>query len=415
MALPTRSLSFRVSPADNLSRVKKFVMRPAGRLELERDEPPDFDSMTIAQLRMRLTTRGCAISGLAPNQYAARLRSLWMEWKGIFGMIRTEEHRQEFREERTAMYAQIWQMSESRFEADRTRKSFSDLPGEIRNMVYGLALFDEPEGNYASASLWPITLVFRADGHYLQPKRTRAYQKCSSLQELRHDRTLSTMGMLAALNKQTRHEIRTFFWSRISVTIAVQSAQAVPPPMYFRYLIRFLKEIGRDGRDGRAALSDLRATNMSLKYESASPRHWQSLTKSLRQCLNLCELELCLSVDVLFGHATDHNALRTYFLHGKALNSPSLAGLFTFFQGFPRLRVLKLHTAPDRPGKPMAKRQESDDFLHFAFTGNREKRLVQEIRDQLQNLQGVQVEVISGREHVDDFEEWKKWQPGCAP
>jgi hypothetical protein len=76
MALPTRSLSFRVSPADNLSRVKKFVMRPAGRLELERDEPPDFDSMTIAQLRMRLTTRGCAISGLAPNQYAARLRSL---------------------------------------------------------------------------------------------------------------------------------------------------------------------------------------------------------------------------------------------------------------------------------------------------------------------------------------------------
>jgi hypothetical protein len=247
------------------------------------------------------------------------------------------------------MYARIWQMSESRFEADRTRKSFSDLPGEIRNMVYGLALFDEPEGNYASARLWPITLVFRADGHYLQPKRTRAYQKCSSLQELRHDRTLSTMGMLAALNKQTRHEIRTFFWSRISVTIAVQSAQAVPPPMYFRYLIKFLKEIGRDGR---AALSDLRATNMSLKYESASPRYWQSLTKSLRQCLNLCELELCLSVDVLFGHATDHNALRTYFLHGKALNSPSLAGLFTFFQGFPRLRVLKLHTAPDRPGRP---------------------------------------------------------------
>jgi hypothetical protein len=105
MAPPTPSLHRRNSQADKLSKVKKFVARPAGRAELEYDEPPNFDSMTIAQLHMRLTTCGCASSGLISSEYVDRLRSLWREWKEEFETIRTEERRQEFHEERTAMYA----------------------------------------------------------------------------------------------------------------------------------------------------------------------------------------------------------------------------------------------------------------------------------------------------------------------
>lgn len=106
--------------------------------------------MTIAQLRMRLTTRGCSISELAPHQYADRCRGLWKEWKEEFEAIRTEEVVEKFREVRTTMYSRTRQMFRSFHELDPTRKSFLDLAGEVLNMVYQFALFEEPADDYAS-------------------------------------------------------------------------------------------------------------------------------------------------------------------------------------------------------------------------------------------------------------------------
>jgi hypothetical protein len=152
----------------------------------------------------------------------------------------------------------------------------------------------------------------------------------------------------------------------------------------------------------------------SLYYDKDS-QYFQGLNQYLQQCPNLRGLEICFSVDVLLSGSADPNALQAYFLHGQSFISPSLVGLMTFFRGFPNLRVLKVHTAPDRPSKIMARRENgNDDFLRYAFTGSCEARLVREIRKELQHLPNMRVEVISGREHVHGYEEWKQWQSGCT-
>lgn len=220
----------------------------------------------------------------------------------------------------------------------------------------------------------------------LQPKGSQAYLDLTSLEKFRHDRTLSTASMLAALSKQMRQEVRTSSWSQISVTVDVQlPGQAVYGPTYFRLLTAFLLTIGRNGR---AALTKLKMIGTSLRYEYESPRRFGALKHNLQQCSNLRELELCLSIDVLLGDSSDLDALQAYSLGSKALSSPSLNGIVGFFQGFHNLRLLKLHTAPDRRSNIVARRQRDDeDFFQFAFTGNREKRLIQEIRDQLRSLE----------------------------
>jgi hypothetical protein len=395
---------------DRRAAVNKFIARKAGREELEQDRPPDFHNLTIAQLRMRLTIRGCPIAGIPTSEYADRLRILWVSWKAEFDAIKDDERKEDFRQARKALYLRTRQMFASSYKADPARKSFLDLPGEIRNMVYRYVLFENPAGEYASTENWTITLD--RETHQLRPNQSSAYLNCSSVEELRYDRTVSTKGMLAALNKQLRHEIRTFFWSQVKVTTeAALTRIGLLGPKYSSHLAAFLQTIGRDGR---AALTSFKMLGALLKYDYCNPRPFAVLKQYLQQCGNLRELEVCLPVENLFAQPPELGALQAYFLHGEPLNSPSLSGLVNFFQGFSELRSLKLHTAPERPSSNMSRRQRySSDFLHFAFTGNREKRLVDEIRDQLRVLDNVEIEVISGREHIDDFEEWQKWQPGC--
>ena len=387
------------------TKVEKFVATKSGREELEQASPPDYDSMNRAQLRIRLTLRGEKLVG--PNErrnYASQLRKLWVSWKGTYEEMKTAERKERFQRERKALYARSGAMSAGTFKAEPGRKSFLDLPGEIRNMVYDLALFGSSEDEYASAGDWTITY----NGKRFHPPRSPAYLEGASLGELKYDRTVSTVMMLAALDKQIRQEARTYFWSRIGVTLDSMLDPFGYRKRYLQLLEIFLQKLGAEGR---GAISKLNMVGTTLKFEYGKYQRLGRVLQSLRNCTNLRVLALCLTVDTLFGPA-DQIALKKYLLHGEAFDSPSLNNFVGVLRFLPRLRSLKLHMAPDRPRDIVAQREKEDDFLYYAFTGSREKRLLQKISDKLASLQGVRLEFIGGREHIDNYEEWLSWRPG---
>ena len=95
-------------------------------------------------------------------------------------------------------------MFASNYKEDTSRKTFLDLPREIRNMIYEWALFDP--GNCSIRKL-----------NFLRDKRqllmwSREFHKWDYHDEL----TIATLRLLGATNKQIRREARALFWAKLN-------------------------------------------------------------------------------------------------------------------------------------------------------------------------------------------------------
>jgi hypothetical protein len=105
-------------------------------------------------------------------------------------------------------------MFASQYKEDATRKTFLDLPSEIRNMIYELALVENPQAATGSDKLhWELNIV-RAEGK-LQPWHHHFFRSSSYPHEL----VMATLLMLGAVNKQIRNEARSLFWAKSEFVI----------------------------------------------------------------------------------------------------------------------------------------------------------------------------------------------------
>jgi hypothetical protein len=111
-----------------------------------------------------------------------------------------------------------------------------DLPPDIRNKTYALALLDSGEEHMKFETVGPEGRILPFD---------RGYQ----VMQLRDEMTIATLDMLDAMNSQIRTEARRLFWAKLSFEWAAGEA-----PQH-EALRRFLMIIGSDGR---AAIPEIR-------------------------------------------------------------------------------------------------------------------------------------------------------------
>ncbi|KAF2023790.1 hypothetical protein EK21DRAFT_94621 [Setomelanomma holmii] len=280
-----------------------------------------------------------------------------------------EERRALFLLQRQALFARRSLMLTSTYQANPKCFWFLALPSEIRNTIYKIAIFEDPEGEYVSAGDW--TLTWDRIRCRLYPLRSPEYLKYSDLNELRQDLTISMVNMLAALNKQTRAEVRTLFCSSVQVTLTLPNGP-------YRGLSRH-------------------------PWSHGQRRYIDTLVQVLPEWKSLRDLELCTSVDTLFG-PNDHAALQIFFLPAKQLDNPSLNNLVSALQQLPSLESLKIHMEIN--GSTTSKTDGNlPDFYRFAFTGMREGLLRCEIARKLGSLE-AKVKDTQGRDYIEGYKEW---------
>lgn len=110
--------------------------------------------------------------------------------------------------------ARKMQMLCSQFKADPKRTSFSDLPWELREMIYKHAIFSAEKGHLNVAwRPWKVFYNANNDSFVVSGIVSRYESPTSSIAKgvLRF---LSMMDMLSATNKQIREESRAIFFGR---------------------------------------------------------------------------------------------------------------------------------------------------------------------------------------------------------
>ncbi|KAI4635113.1 uncharacterized protein J4E87_000062 [Alternaria ethzedia] len=249
---------------------------------LEADDMPNYAAMSYAELREEMKSRGMFKGGKKQRMISVL--------EDQFRYMRTEHRKNPFRQAEIDLRERPEMMLTSDFKSDPSRISFMDLPGEIRNMIYDLALFEPAESDFEQAGDWQINAV--GDTFFLP--RSEAYWSELDLTTLRGDRTLSVLHVLGALDKQIRKEVQTFFWAHVHVTITVKySGQA-----YYYVVRRFLEKIGPLGR---TALAGLTVHRRRKDYSQAQHQDFQALMVLLRDCKTLRTLDLSLPIHMVMG------------------------------------------------------------------------------------------------------------------
>jgi hypothetical protein len=326
-------------------------------------------------------------------------------------------------------------MLTSKVKRDPSRDSFTVFPLEIRNMIYHLALFDPPpeevrlremisigSDGRQHITLYPDQCVqtpsgvgrleARGDHHVAGDlkincyngrfsfTRSRLHYRSVNYAELRVDRTISTLHVIGALNKQVRQEVQTFFWAR--TRILLHFARLTSACVGTR---QFLEKIGPLGRSSLAGL------DVDQSLEDSRHQDYQDMIPELQKCKNLQDLTLFLPIKTILGSA-DRNAMEDFLLRGKPLDSPSMNGLVKALHSMPRLRFVRLHTVHlkvyrHRDGSHHF--GSNDSFADFAFSGAREALLVQELRTLLRAhpREDAHFEVTGTQQHTLDYEEWR--------
>ncbi|KAH6862780.1 hypothetical protein B0T12DRAFT_497669 [Alternaria alternata] len=338
---------------------------------LEVNHMPDFWSMKNVDLQkamkvLKLVGNGNKAFMVDKLEHHSR-KMRWRHQKQLW------DQAQSFIRERPEL------MLTSKVKSEPSRKCFMDLPPEIRDMIYELALFDPPYitpnsvtgrgagDDHHSAGVLKITGKITGDAGRFSPVRSWDYT-LMHLAELRVDRTISVLHVVGALNKQIRQEVQGFFWSHTRVQL--QFGQ--PGPLFFGIY--------------RIATDD-------------QHQNYRAMIKLLGECSML-------------GSA-DRNAIRGFFLRDQPLNSPSVKSLVDVLGKTPTLRSVQLHMMFSRNGKFHCF-DHDDMFAKFTFSGAREALLVQELRKRVTACprhQDARFEVISTRKKTLDYEEWKKLTP----
>jgi hypothetical protein len=96
-------------------------------------------------------------------------------------------------------------MPASAYVADARRKSFMDLPGETRKLIYGYAVF----GNRSED--WGIM----TSGDRLTCARPQSSDYGPSSRRFNIAFRTSMYGMFCAMRKLVRHEVRAYFWKHL--------------------------------------------------------------------------------------------------------------------------------------------------------------------------------------------------------
>jgi hypothetical protein len=130
--------------------------------------------------------------------------------KPLHHTMRANHPTMHFRNAKSALCARLTLMLQNKMPENASCISFTDLPAEIHDMIYHLALFEPLQGEYAETGKWTLSTKEMRHGRF-PPVRSQAYEKELVLAELRQDRTLSVLKTLGTMNKQIRREVQAFF------------------------------------------------------------------------------------------------------------------------------------------------------------------------------------------------------------
>ena len=351
---------------------------------LEVDDMPNYAAMSYSELREEMKSRGMFQGGEKQRMINMLERQ--------FREMHMEHTRRPVRQAKRRLREHPEMMLTSEFKRDPSRISFTDLPGEIRNMIYDLALFEPLSGDFAQAGNWEMT----ASSGRLFLSRYRTYHLELDLGELRYDRTISALHVVGALDKQIRKEVQTFFWAQTHITIVLENYH---PQGYCSVVRRFLERIGPLGR---SALAGFTAQARYTDYAGAQHHNYQTMLALLRECKNLRTLDMWLPMHMVMG-SPDRTAMEQFFLHGQPLVSPSVEALVGALHSIPQLGFVRLHTEHTDNVRHYL---HHNDFDVFALTGVREERLVQEVCRRLQGRRDVEFNIVGSMNQVESYEEW---------
>lgn len=192
-------------------------------------------------------------------------------------------------------------MFRSAFREDSSLKSLHDLPGEIRNMIYRLALFGQDP---------KPTLLIKMNDHR---KKIIHYPRDSRCKFHPEQLTISTPHMLCAVSKQIRQEVRSLFWSTIEIKFSMAYAnQSHYIPAAFDCT----------GPEAAGSLLKLRHGIARQNCLSSNTQHFRRLSSKLPVCANITSLHLNMMAQAVFP--VDDGFLHPHFVKGETSKSPTL-------------------------------------------------------------------------------------------
>jgi hypothetical protein len=323
------------------------------RLELESGEFPNYALKTMDELKDEMRQRGLELRGR--RKIAHFVKALTDQDSD--DIIRYREWKQDI-ESYKELQKRPYGMLASAYKSDDTRKTFLDLPGELRNMVYEYALFWPDQ-------FWKLEILS-------VKRQIMLFERDLGQFSEEHELAISTLYLLGATSKQICTEARALFWAKAKLHL--RSVDAYEHKALNTFLLLL-------DPDSRASLPELRLNpspgpNLTPEGHAA----FQSLLSTLNFCKNLRSLGLQLCVSNVFR--SDVDALKTYFIAGEPLVSPRLNKLAATIESLPLLKTLNLKFKEDcGPFKILD--PETERFLYFAFSGMREVMLWTEIKERL--------------------------------
>jgi hypothetical protein len=229
-------------------------------------------------------------------------------------------------------------------------KTFFDLPGEIRDIIYSFALFDSGEIHWMF-DVWRNNEDRDYDCWWQSSVPTTAL-------------------LLGAVNKQMRRESRAILWTKIHLMRFGEEAY------HHDYLHTFFMADGTE-----IPAPQVQASHSPIPTLSGYA-DFQKILSALDSCRGLKELDFELPVSYIFRN--DGDALRAHFA-GKPLVSEGLENFATILESLLLLKDLYLDLSDYSLDDKSCNLDQR--FFEFAFTGMREAKLFKAIEERLQACQ----------------------------
>jgi hypothetical protein len=285
------------------------------------------------------------------------------------------------------------------------RKTFFDLPGEIRNMIYSHVLLSPHDITW--------TLEFPCQGKGLGARDPRRLKWESKVY-------LALAYVSGAVNKQMRQESRSMLLAKLK-TMELGSCA---------YRLDYLQKVFMFADETAMPASRLRPLTNYMP-EIADRIGFDRMLSLLPFCRGLRDIYLEFSLPYIFCEEAE--SLKTYFASGKPLVSIGLNKLATAVESLPHLERVRLNVvSAERPFDSLDI-EPDQRFSHFAFRGMRAVKIYEAIKDRLQVNRAVNGQedvgglpcpddkpyitmyyghltpLLSG-DKIMDFEAWLEWK-----
>ena len=179
-----------------------------------------------------------------------------------------------------AIFSQVHRRPKAR-KINRARASFLDLPGELRNAVYGYLLLSAPASNPYVADPVPhaICLVLGRDCCWF-------YEHASDREE---NRALTqNLAALCLVGRHIRSEVRSFFFGQNNFFLFSKGAGCV---LNFLWFLRTI------GNEAKANLKSLTLQRHLRYYQSCPTSTYDDLFRSLEFCTRIRQLHLSVQLE----------------------------------------------------------------------------------------------------------------------